>query len=38
MQEVITKFEQKYMKSRVPQIRSGDSVRVHQTISEKGKE
>lgn len=38
MQEVITKFEQKYRKAELVKVQSGDSVRVSQTIREAGKE
>lgn len=38
MQEVIAKFESKQRKKSLPQIRSGDTVRVHQKIKEGGKE
>jgi len=37
MDSVITKFEQKYRKPKIGEIRSGDTVRVHQTIREAGK-
>lgn len=37
MQAAITEFEQKFKKPQIGNIRSGDSVRVHQVISEGGK-
>ena len=38
MQEVITKLEQKHRKPKLADVRSGDTVRVHQLIKEAGKE
>lgn len=38
MQSVISKINQKYMKSAVVDVRSGDTVRVHQKIREGNKE
>lgn len=38
MQSLIQKVEEKYKKSQVVDVRSGDSVRVHQKIKEAGKE
>lgn len=38
MQEVITKFEQRFKKPAVPAIKSGDTVRVYQKVREAGKE
>lgn len=37
METVITKFEAKYRKPKVTEVRTGDTVRVHQTITEAGK-
>ena len=37
MDAVITKFEQKDRKPKITDVRSGDTVRVHQTITEGGK-
>ncbi len=37
MDVTIKKFEQKYLKPSIGEIRSGDNVRVHQTIREGGK-
>jgi large subunit ribosomal protein L19 len=38
MESVIQKINQKYMKSQVVDVRSGDTVKVHQKIREGGKE
>src|SRR5436190_1888314 len=38
MESTIQKIEAKYMKKAVPAVRSGDTVRVHQKISEGGKD
>lgn len=38
MPELMEKFEQTYRKPQVAKVRSGDTVRVHQRISEGGKE
>ena len=38
METVISKFEQSYRKSAIPKIKSGDSVKVSQTVREAGKE
>ena len=38
MQEVVTQFEQTFRKDSVTAVKSGDTVRVHQTIREGGKE
>lgn len=36
--EAVKKFEQQYQKSKLPDIRSGDTVRVHQRITEGSKQ
>jgi len=38
MQTLITEFENKYRKEEIPEVRSGDTVRVHQRITEGSKE
>jgi len=38
MQTVVKQFEQKYRKAAIPEVRSGDTVRVSQKIREAGKE
>ena len=38
METVLTKFEQSYRKSAIPKVKAGDTVKVHQTVREGGKE